>query len=142
MNDAIQLSDPQEVLAYISRESELLNQYAELVVQEAKGLSSLENLVAETMRLVNNRKRGLCVAIEQTKKQEDSDAKQQALRALQKKMEKYEDQARIISRCNDDLTGIRRDYASMVKDAAAVSDNSKILSTKIRQLIERIVDAI
>lgn len=142
MDNTIQLNNPQEVLAYISRESELLNQYAELASQEAKELSSLENLVTETMQLVNSRKRGLYVAIEQTKRQEDSEAKQQALRGLQKKMEKYEDQARIISQCNDDLISIRQDYASIVKDATSISDTSKILSTKIQQLIERIIDAI
>ena len=118
------------------------NQYAELASQEAKELSSLENLVTETMQLVNSRKRGLCVAIEQTKRQDDSDAKLQALRGLQKNMEKYEDQARIISQCSDDLIGIRQDYASIVKDATSISDTSKILSTKIQQLIERIIDAI
>lgn len=142
MNDTIQLNNPQEVLAYISREAELLNRYAELVQQEANGLSSLENLVTETMQLVNSRKRGLYVAIEQTKRQDDSDAKQQALRGLQKKMEKFEDQARIISQCNDVLISIRQDSASMVKDSASISDTSRILSTKIQQLIERITDAI
>lgn len=142
MDNTIQLNNPQEVLAYISRESELLNQYAELASQEAKELSSLENLVTETMQLVNSRKRGLYVAIEQTKRQDDSDAKQQALRGLQQKMEKYEDQARIISQCNDDLISIRQDYASIVKDATSISDTSRILSTKIQQLIERIIDAI
>lgn len=142
MNDTIQLNNPQEVLAYISREAELLNQYAELVQQEANGLSSLENLVTETMQLVNSRKRGLYVAIEQTKRQDDSDAKQQALRGLQKKMEKFEDQARIISQCNDDLISIRQDYVSIAKDATAISDTSKILSAKIQQLIERTIDAL
>lgn len=142
MDDTIQLNNPQEVLAYISRESELLNQYAEFASQEAKELSSLENLVTETMQIVNTRKRGLSVAIEQTKRQEDSDAKQQALRGLQKKMEKCEDQARIISQCNDDLISIRQDYASIVKDATSISDTSKILSAKIQQLIERIIDAL
>lgn len=142
MNDTIQLNNPQEVLAYISREAELLNQYAELVQQEAKALSSLENLVTETMQLVNSRKRGLYVAIEQTKRQDDSDAKQQALRGLQKKMDKCEEQARIISQCNDDLISIRQDSASMSKDAASISDTSRILSMKIQRLIERIIDAI
>ena len=142
MDDTIQLNNPQEVLAYISRESELLNQYAELASQESKELSSLENLVTETMQLVNSRKRGLYVAIEQTKTQDDSEAKQQALRGLQKKMERCEDQARIISQCNDDLISIRQDYASLVKDATTISDTSKILSAKIQQLIERIIDAI
>lgn len=142
MSDSIRLNNPQEVLAYISRESELLNQYAELVNQEAKELSSLENLVAETMQLVNSRKRGLYVAIEQTKRKEDSEAKRQALRGFQKKMEKYEAQARIITQCNDDLISIRQDYASIVQDATAILDTSKILSTKIQQLIERIIDAI
>lgn len=142
MDDTIQLNNPQEVLAYISRESELLNQYAVLASQEAKELSSLENLVTETMQLVNSRKRGLYVAIEQTKRQDDSDAKQQALRGLQKKIEKCEDQARIISQCNDDLISIRQDYVSIAKDATAISDTSKILSAKIQQLIERIIDAL
>ena len=142
MGDTIQLNNPQEVLAYISRESELLNQYAELASQEAKELSSLENLVTETMQLVNSRKRGLYVAIEQTKRQDDSEAKQQALRGLQKKMERCEDQARIISQCNDDLISIRQDYASIVKDATSISDTSKILSTKIQQLIEKIIEAL
>jgi len=142
MNDTIQLNNPQEVLAYISRESELLNQYAVLASQEAKELSSLENLVTEIMQLVNSRKRGLYVAIEQTKRQDDSDAKQQALRGLQKKIEKCEDQARIISQCNDDLISIRQDYVSIAKDATAISDTSKILSAKIQQLIERIIDAL
>lgn len=142
MNDTIQLNNPQEVLAYISREAELLNQYAELVQQEAKALSSLENLVTETMQLVNSRKQGLYVAIEQTKRQDDSDAKQQALRGLQKKMDKCEEQARIISQCNDDLISIRQDSASMSKDAASISDTSRILSMKIQRLIERIIDAI
>lgn len=142
MGDTIQLNNPQEVLAYISRESELLNQYAELASQEAKELSSLENLVTETMQLVNSRKRGIYVAIEQTKRQDDSEAKQEALRGLQKKMERCEDQARIISQCNDDLISIRQDYASMVKDATSISDTSKILSAKIQQLIERIIDAL
>lgn len=142
MDDTIQLNNPQEVLAYISRESELLNQYAVLASQEAKELSSLENLVTETMQLVNSRKRSLYVAIEQTKRQDDSDAKQQALRGLQKKIETCEDQARIISQCNDDLISIRQDYASIAKDATAISDTSKILSAKIQQLIERIIDAL
>jgi len=142
MNDTIQLNNPQEVLAYISRESELLNQYAVLASQEAKELSSLENLVTEIMQLVNSRKRGLYVAIEQTKRQDDSDAKQQALRGLQKKIENCEDQARIISQCNDDLISIRQDYVSIAKDATAISDTSKILSAKIQQLIERIIDAL
>lgn len=142
MDDTIQLNNPQEVLAYISRESELLNQYAVLASQEAKELSSLENLVTETMQLVNSRKRGLYVAIEQTKRQDDSDAKQQALRGLQKKIEKCEDQARIISQCNDDLISIRQDCVSIAKDATAISDTSKILSAKIQQLIERIIDAL
>lgn len=142
MDDTIQLNNPQEVLAYISRESELLNQYAELTSQEAKEFSSLENLVTETMQLVNSRKRGLYVAIEQTKRQDDTDAKQQALRGLQKKIEKCEDQARIILQCNDDLISIRQDYASIVKDATSISDTSKILSAKIQQLIERIIDAL
>ena len=142
MNDTIQLNNPQEVLAYISREAELLNQYAELVQQEAKELSSLENLVAETMQLVNSRKRGLYVAIEQTKRLDDSNAKQQTLRGLQKKMEKCEEQTRIISQCNDDLISIRQDSASMAKDASSISDTSRILSMKIQQLIERIIDAI
>jgi len=142
MNDTIQLNNPQEVLAYISRESELLNQYAVLASQEAKELSSLENLVTEIMQLVNSRKRGLYVAIEQTKRQDDSDAKQQALRGLQKKIEKCEDQARIISQCNDDLISIRQDYVSIAKDATSISDTLKILSAKIQQLIERIIDAL
>lgn len=142
MGDTIQLNNPQEVLAYISRESELLNQYAELTQQEAKDLSSLENIVTETMQLVNSRKRGIYVAIEQTKRQDDSNAREQALNGLQKKMEKCEDQARIVSQCNDDLISIRLDYASMVKDAISISDASRILSTKIQQLIEKIIDAI
>ena len=142
MSDNIQLNNPQEVLAYISRESELLKQYAELASQEAKELSSLENLVAETMQLVNSRKRGLCVAIEQTKRQEDSDAKQQALRGLQKKLDEYESQARIINQCNDDLISIRQDYMSLVKDSSSISDTAMVLSVKIQQLIERIIDAI
>lgn len=142
MGDNIQLNNPQEVMAYISRESELLNLYAELASQEAQELSSLENLVAETMQLVNSRKLGLYVAIEQTKRQEDSNAKQQAMRGLQNKMEKYEDQARIITQCNDCLISLRQDYMSLVKDATAVSDTANILSVKIQQLIERIIDAI
>lgn len=140
MNDNIQLNNPQEVLAYISREAERLNQYADLAQQEAKEFLILENIVTETMQLVNNRKRGLYVAIEQTKRQNDSDAKQQALRGLQKKMEKCEAQARIISQCNDDLIGFRQDYASVVKDATSISATSRILSTKIQQLIEKIID--
>lgn len=142
MGETIQISDPQEVLAYISHESELLDQYAALVSQEAGELALLENLVMDTMQLVNGRKRNLNVAMEQTKRHNDSQAAQQALRGLQKEMEKCEDQARILSRCNDDLIGIRQDYASIVKNAAAISDTSKILSTKIQQLIERIIDAI
>jgi hypothetical protein len=142
MEGNIQLNNPQEVLAYISRESELLNRYAELINQEAQELSLLENLVAETMQLVNLRKRNVYVAIDQMKRYEDSDAKQRALRELQKKMEQYEEQARMINQCNDDLIGIRQDYASIVKDATTIADTSKTLSTKIQQLIERVIDAI
>lgn len=142
MDDNIKLNNPQEVVAYISRESELLNQYAELASQEAKELSSLENLVTETMQLVSNRKRELYIAIEQTNRQEDSDAKQQAMRDLQKRMEQYEAQTRMMIQCNDDLIGIRQDYMSLVKDATAISETARVLTGKIAQLIERIVDAI
>lgn len=142
MDDKIQLKSPQEVLACISRESTLLNQYAELVGQEAKDLSSLENLVIETMCLVNCRKQELCVAIEQTEKRDDSMTKQQALNGLQKEMKKCESQARTLIRCNDELMGIRRDYASIVKNATAIADTSKTLSTKIRQLIKKIIETV
>lgn len=142
MSDSIQLNNPREVLAYISRESELLKQYAEFASQEAKEVSSLENLITETMQLVNSRKLGICVAIEQTKRQEDSDAKQQALIGLQKKLEEYESQARIINQCNDDLISIRQDYMSLVKESTSISDTARVLSGKIQQLIEKIIYAI
>ncbi len=142
MDNNIQLNNPQEVLSYISRESDLLKQYAELISQEAKALSSFENVLAEATQRVNSGKRGLYVAIEQTKRQEDSPAKQQALSELQKKMEKYESQARTITQCTDDLIGIRQDYMALVKDSAAISDTTTILSGKIQQLLERIIGAI
>ena len=142
MEGNIRLNNPQEVLAYISREAELLNQYAELINQEAQELSLLETLVSETMQLVNQRKRNAYVAIEQMKRYEDSDAKQRALRELQKKMEQYEEQARMVNQCNDDLMGIRQDYMSVAKESTAISDTAKVLSGKCQQLIERIVDAI
>lgn len=142
MGENVQLKNPQEVLAYISREAELLNQYAELLTQEARELSALENLVLETTQLVNSRKRGISVAIEQTRRQEDSDAKQQALIGLQKKLEQYENQLRIVNQCNEDILSIRQDFMSLIKDSTSISDTGKVLSSKIEQLINKILEAL
>ena len=142
MGDNIQLKNPQEVLAYIAREAELLNQYAELVSQEARELSALESLVSETIQIVNTRKRGLYVAIEQTRRQEDSDAKRQALIGFQKKLEQYENQSRSVNQCKEDLISIRQDYMSLTKESTTISDTGKKLSNKIQMLINKIVETL
>lgn len=141
MEDNIQLNDPQAVLACISREAELLNWYAELIRQESKELAALESQVEEAGQTVNLRKRGVTVAIEQTKKQEASEYQEKSLQGLRKKLETIEKQSRQVGQCRDELIGLRQDAASLMKDSTANADNGRILAMKIQKLIEKIMEA-
>lgn len=141
MGKEIRLDAPQELKAYISRESELLNRYAELINRESKELSSLEKLIAQTTQLVNDRKRNVYASIEQTRRQEDSEAKQKALRELQKKLERYEKQVQTMKLCSEELLSARREYQVLIKDSTLLSDTGRVLSGKLQQLIDKIIEA-
>lgn len=141
MKNNIQLEKPQEVLVYISHESKLLNQYAELISQETKKLLELENYVSSTIQLINSRKQGIYTAIEQTRRRKDSVANQKALKAFREKLYKYENQAFIIRRCSEELISIRQDYMNLVKDSMCISDTGKVLSEKIQVLINKLIEA-
>lgn len=142
MGENIQIKNPQEVMACVSFEADLLKQYLELVSCEERNLSLLESLICETINIVNSRKQGVLSAIEQTKLQENTEAKKQALWGLQKKFEQYEEQARSAQLCNNELISIRHDYMAMVNECTAIADTGKILSGKILMLINKIIEAL
>lgn len=141
MGDNIQLKCPQEVKAYVMREAELIIRYAELIKLEAQELAELESLVLQTEQTVAARKRAMTTALVQVKKQEVSDAQQQAIRSMSKKLATYEDQTRQIAQCREDLVRITQDTSYLNKESLLLADNSKMLSTKIQTLINKIMDA-
>jgi len=129
-------------MARISKETRLLNEYKELVKQEAKDLSILENLISETSLRVNQRKRNINTAIEQTRRQEESSAKQHALKELYKKLEEYEKQTHIVNQYHEELMSIRRDYSFLITESTSFSDIGTVLSNKVQLLIDKITETL
>lgn len=140
MEDNIQIKNPQEVQTCISREAGILNQYAELMDQEAKELTALESLISETEQTVNCKKRGLYEEIEQTRRQEDSEEKQSTLRECQKEIEYYEKQTHMVNQCREELQTIFQEYLSFIKDSMRNADNGKVLSDKMQRLIDKVIE--
>lgn len=142
MEDNVQLNNPQELAACISRQKDLLSQYAELISQESKELAFLENLLSETSQSLNSRKRGIYIALEQAKSQDDSESMRQAMRGLQTMLVKCEEQSQMLAYCNDLLVGIRQDSANLLKESAAIADTGRVVSSKIQQLILKITETL
>lgn len=136
------MNNPQELTACISRQTELLSQYAELILQESKQLALLENLLSETSQSLNARRRGIYISLEQIKNQNDSEAKQAAMYGLQTMLVKCEEQSQMLAYCNDLLVGIRQDSANLLKESATIADTSRIVSSKIHQLIQKIMETL
>lgn len=142
MDGQIHINNPQDVMEHIAREVGFLNEYATLLVEESKNIQSLENLVSETKQSLVKKKNSLYIAIEQTKKQEDSEAKRQALSNLEKKLSQYERQERLLSACSQDLSGIKQDFTAIINESATIADNGRKLSGKVKVLIEKIIQTL
>ena len=141
MGDSINISNPQDIQNKVRMEADFLKKYSEELLQEEKELASLENLISETEQIVSSRIRGLNMAMDGIRSQENSPAQQKALRDCQRQFAVFEEQARMVHQCSEELQSIRTNASSNAQDGVSLSDTAVVLSDKITKLIDLIIQS-
>lgn len=140
MDTEIKIKNPGDVSAKVSEVSVCFETYTTIVRESVQQLLKMSSIVSETKEAIILRKRGLYTAIEQAKRMDDSEIKERHLRGLQLKLQKNEDQERLVNNNDDEFMKIIQDMENLVQESASISENGRVLFLKIQRLIDQLIE--
>lgn len=141
MDKEVKIRDPYELTAKVLEADSLLEKYTVCIQEDVREIKKLSLLVFETKDVVQCRKRNAYAAVEAARKTElkDSEAAALQLKLLQEKLNKYEEQERIVAECETGVREIEENLASIARENQTVSGDHRILSRKVQELVARII---
>ena len=134
----IQINRPEEVKERIRREAELLNAYYETLQEESRELISIDGMIEKAENVIREKNSGLYLALDQTGRQPESEARNRAVFALQRQIEKNNARLRELEQCAE---GLQEDRSRILRQSEAIAVQGNNLSGRILKLIQMIIDS-
>ena len=141
MQNQIKINDPYEVIEQVKRVNAILTLYQENAQTELSRILPTENLILEATQVVKNRRARKEMDLAMARRSENnSEHASDITRKIQTDIERCDKSLRNISRCQDSYTEIRHDLTTIVKESTEFSNTSRMLSSKLSNLIIKIVE--
>lgn len=138
MNNTI-LKNADEVIAAIKKISEVLDTYQNIIKSEDLLIVKCEQKVNEAQDDIRIRKRNLVNAYESYKDfDENSSTANKNSEIIQKRLSKLNDYEKRITFCCNELLGIKQTQRIISNEALQISNEGKLLSTKLSVLLNKI----
>ena len=142
MADGIKLRSPEEVKAQVLRIAAVLKRYEEGLQEDAQLYNALGQKLEEAAQALVRQQRELQITLEQLDKiPEKSEAARRTERYVEARLNDCYDRTRQINHCYTEYESICQDLSNALKESSQLADNGQTLSTKIGQLLTKIMDS-
>lgn len=142
MADDIKVRAPEEVKAQVLRIAALLKLYEEGLQEETRLYTALGGKLEEAAQALVHQQRELQITLEQLDKvPEKSEAARRTERYVESRLNNCYDRTRQVNHYYAEYEGICQDLSGALQESRQHAENGQTLSTKIGQLLTKIMDS-
>lgn len=141
MSDNVRISNIDEISEHVAKIYALMASYKEICEEEYRELAVLDFEVSDCIQFMKSRKSEYEIALEQTKSNsDDSETAQINIRYYEQKIDECDNNLKALDKCNETMQNIRNRENEIVNTTAKLTDESKLLTVKIRNLLSKYKD--